>query len=95
MNAQETGEVPVFLFTVSHPNLGSPLRFSSDPTQLHTDTPLVYKTVSRGLTFFYMPISAVLPDDKDESPPSAKITLDNVNRETITLLGRPIPRPRS
>jgi hypothetical protein len=30
--AQESGEVPIFLLTITHPSLAAPIRLSTDPT---------------------------------------------------------------
>jgi hypothetical protein len=86
MNAQETGEIPVVLLTITHPDLATPIRLSSDPTTRITTDPLVYGTVSRGQSFQFLPFSVVLPDDKDEAPPSAHLVVDNIDRELIALI---------
>lgn len=86
INAQQSGEVAFLLLTITHPDIDETLRFSGDPTTRLSIDPLLYGTVSRGNTFYFVPFSTVLPDDKDESPPQAQLTLDNVNRDTIALL---------
>jgi hypothetical protein len=86
MNAEETGAVPVILLTITHSDLPDPLRLSSDPTTRLTTDPLTYGTVSRGNQFLFLPFSAVLPDDKDEAPPQARIMIDNIDRELIPIL---------
>lgn len=86
MNAQETGEVAVILLTITHPDLATPIRLSSDPTTRISTDPLLYGTVSRGQTYYFLPFSAILPDDKDEAPPSARIIIDNIDRELIRLI---------
>jgi len=84
--AEETGEVPIVLLTITHPLSASPAYVSSDPTQRITTDPLVYGTVSRGNQFLFVPFSIALPDDKNEAPPRAQIILDNVGRGFIPLL---------
>lgn len=86
MNAEETGEVPVLLLTITHEDLPSPIRLSSDPTARLSTDPLLYGTVSRGNQFLFLPFSAILPDDKDESPPQARLVIDNVDRQMIPVL---------
>jgi hypothetical protein len=86
LNAQETGEVPVFLLTVTHDDLATPLRFSSDPTSRISEEPLRYGTVSRSDTYDFLPMTLTLPDDSDGTPPAFSITLDNVMRDMIPLL---------
>lgn len=86
MYAQETGANLVTLLTITHPQLATPLYLSSDNTAIFSYTPLRSGTISRGLVFDFFPFSVILPDDKDESPPSAKLVIDNVGRELIPLL---------
>ena len=86
LNAEQTGETTIFLITVVHPSLGTPLRFSSDPTTRLTVDPLQYGTVSRGNTYNFLPIGLVMPDDSDQTPPAMKLVLDNVMRDAIPLL---------
>jgi|SRR5215212_190607 len=90
MYSQETGEVPILLITVipdvtEHP-AGPRYYFSSDPTTRMSDVPLVYGTFSRGRWYYYLPFSAILPDDKNDTPPVARIVMDNIDRELIRML---------
>lgn len=92
--AQETGEVPIFLLTITHPLLADPIRLSTDPTaQLSTD-PLVYYTASRGNNFLYAAVDITLPNEEDRSPPTSKLILQNVTRDLIPL-ARSISTPAS
>lgn len=87
MNAEQTGQVPVVLLTIVHPDLvDGPIRLSSDPTQRLSTDPLMYGTISRTNPYIFLPFSAILPDDKEESPPQARLVIDNVDREMISLL---------
>lgn len=90
--SQESGEVPVFLATITHPSLSAPIRLSTDPTSRISTDPLVYGTVSRGDTFFYAGIDLTLPDEQDRAPPTSKLTVANVTRDLIPL-ARSIPSP--
>lgn len=86
LNAEETGEVPIILLTIDHPDLAEPFYLSSDPTtRLDTIAP-AYGTVSRGETYLFVPFSLVLPDDKTDAPPVAQISIDNVDRALIPIL---------
>jgi len=85
-NAEATGEILIFLVTVTHELLETPLRFSSDPTERLSVDPLVYGTSSRGDTYSFLPLGLVLPDDSDGTPPAIKLTIDNVSRDMIPLL---------
>lgn len=86
MNAQETGEIVIFLMTVTHPDLDGPIRLSSDPTTRLSDSPLTYGTASRGQSFLFVPFGLILPDEKEAATPQAKVMLDNVDREMVNIL---------
>jgi len=94
VNAEQTGEIWVFLLTITHETLEEPLRFSSDPTARLSDEPLTYGTVSRGDTYEFLPLDVVMPDDSDATPPAIKLSLDNILRTTVPLL-RSISTPAS
>lgn len=83
--AQESSEIPVFLLTITHPSLTTPIYLSTDATARLTLDPLTYGTVSRGKTFLYAGIDVTLPDEQDKTPPASKLTIDNVTRELIPL----------
>ena len=83
--AQESGEVPIFLLTITHPSLESPIRLTTDATERFSDTPLKYRTVSRGEEFLYVGIDLTIPAEQDRSPPASKLTIANVTRELIPL----------
>jgi hypothetical protein len=64
--AQEAGEVAIFLRTITHPSLVTPIRLSTDPTARLTTYPLTYGTVSRSTTF--MPASTCLSPTSRTAP---------------------------
>lgn len=86
--AEETGDYPILLITITHPSLAAPLRISSDPTQrtVVTDEEVVYGTVSRAETFVFVPFSISLPNDSAEETPQTSITIDNVGREMVPTI---------
>lgn len=86
MNAENTGEVPVFLVTITHPQLDAPILLSTDPTERISDSPLTYGTRSRGLEYIFLPMSLSLPDEKDEGIPMMQMIIDNVDREMVGIL---------
>jgi len=87
MFAQESGEVAVFLLTISHPSLvDGPIRLSSDPTSRLSTDPLSYGTVSRGETFLFVGMEIALPDEQEKSPPATKMIISNVDRSIIPLV---------
>lgn len=83
--AQESGVVPIFLLTITHPELVNPIRLSSDDTSRLSTDPLVYGTVSRGDQYKYVAPKIQLPDERDRSPPQAKLVIANANRDLIPL----------
>lgn len=83
--AQESSDVPIFLLTITHPDLATPILLTTDPTSRITTDPLVYGTVSRGQTFLYAGVDVTLPDEQDRSPPASKLVVSNVTRELIPL----------
>lgn len=83
--AQESGEVPIFLLTITHPQLAEPILLTTDPTERITTDPLVYGTVSRGNTYLFAGVDITLPDEQDKSPPTSKLTVENVTRSLIPL----------
>lgn len=86
LTGQQTREIFIVLVTFRHNDLPTPLRFSSDPTIRHSLTPLLYKTVSRGLEFFYVPMAIQLPTETDGSPTNAQLSFSNVGLELINIL---------
>jgi len=86
MNAQETGEIPIVLLTITHEDAAEPIRISGDPTERLTTDPLVYGTTSRGETFTFIPFALSLPEDAEGTGPNARLVLDNVSRELIPLI---------
>jgi hypothetical protein len=92
--AQESGEVVIFLLTITHPSLGSPILLSTDPTARITTDPLVYGTASRSLTFLYAGIDVSLPDEQDRTAPASKLIVSNITRDIIPL-ARSVSTPPS
>ncbi|MEY9703711.1 DUF1833 family protein [Bradyrhizobium sp. YCK136] len=92
--SQETGEVPIFLLTITHAELEDPIHLTTDPTTRFSDVPLVYGTMSRGVQFLYAGIDVTLPDEQDKAPPASKLTIANVTRELIPL-ARSVSTPPS
>lgn len=83
---QETDEVVVCLLTVTHPEIGSPIYLSSDPTTRIALDPLIYATTSRGNEYLYLPFDFTLPEDKSDSPPRIQLSMDNTDRSLVAVL---------
>lgn len=82
--APETDEREVYLITLTHESWDAPIRLSTDQTvwlrnDERTGTPM-YGTISRGELYEFVPISATLPDSRDESPPTSTLNISNVSR---------------
>jgi hypothetical protein len=92
--AQEAGEVAIFLLTITHPSLVTPIWLSTDPTARLTTDPLTYGTVSRSTTFLYAGIDVSLPDEQDRTAPACKLIIANVTLDLIPL-ARSVSTPPS
>lgn len=88
--SQESGEVPIFLLTITHPQLTSPIYLTTDPTTRYSDSPPMYRTVSRTINFLYAGIDITIPDEQDKTPPASKLSIENVARDLIPL-ARSVP----
>lgn len=86
LTAQETGEISIGLITITHPATTEIGRISSDPTRRLGEDPLRYGTISRGEVYWYLPIDIVPPDSQEQSPPLARLSIDNIDRELIRLM---------
>lgn len=86
--AEETGEYPILLLTITATSIVEPVLISSDATQrVYEDAEqILYGTVSRGMTFFFVPFQIVLPSDTEDSAPQCSITIDNVSRQLMTVI---------
>jgi hypothetical protein len=86
MFSQETGELPVLLLTITHPDLATVWRLSSDNKDLLDEENQLRGTLSRGNDFYFYPMSVSLPEEGDDASNVIQITLDNVSREITPLL---------
>jgi hypothetical protein len=92
--SQESGEVAIFLVTISHPDLDEDILLSSDATERLSTDPLMYGTSSQGKTFYYVGMEVSLPDEQEKSPPACKLVISNVDRSLVPL-ARSIVSPAS
>ena len=88
MFAEETGDYPILLLTISGGGLTSDINISSDPTGrlLETDADIFYGTTSNGTDYYFLPFQLKLPDESDESSQQMSITIDNVSRELVPAI---------
>jgi hypothetical protein len=71
-----TGEEPVYLVEITHPQLVTPIRIVNDTQDL----------VHNGNTFFAVAFRIRFPDDISRSVPQVPISIDNVGREMTQFL---------
>lgn len=67
----DTTDVILVLLTISHSDLSSPIRVVNNTENI----------TSRGNEFIGYPFDVILPDNRDDAPPRAQLTIDNVSRE--------------
>ncbi|CAB4130462.1 Domain of unknown function DUF1833 [uncultured Caudovirales phage] len=76
LHSQETGEVWLVLLTLSHADLGTPIRVVNNNEDI----------TSRGNLFQSFPFDIVLPGQDADSPAKAVLRFDNVDRTAITAI---------
>ena len=74
--AERTGEIALELLTLTHPNMAVPLRVTSDSVQ----------TISNGNVFIAYPFAITLARSSNDSPPTARLTISNVDRRIVEAL---------
>ncbi|PTW61437.1 uncharacterized protein DUF1833 [Breoghania corrubedonensis] len=96
-DATASDEVEVVLIRITHPDLDTTIRLSSDPTERLSLEPLTYGTRSTwqtddGSPFLFVLLSTVLPDDQEETPPAATLILEVVDKDMAKPLRSTITR---
>ncbi len=91
LEAGSSAEVEVTLFRITHPDLPEPIKLSTDNTEQISLEPLMYGTRSTWLgdadnPFLFLPISAMLPDDQEDTPPAALLVLEAISTEITQSL---------
>lgn len=71
-----SGEEPVYLLEIAHPQLSSPVRAVNDTQDL----------ISGGNTFAACGFRVNLPDDFAQQLPRARLSIDNIGRELVQWL---------
>lgn len=79
-------DIPVSLLTFTHPNLDQPLRISSDETTCLSMDPYMMGTISRGATFYYVPIGLVLPGDDEATAPQMKLSVATIDQSIVRAI---------
>lgn len=68
---EETDDGLIALLTITHADLTTPIRVVANTVDV----------ISRGDEFIAFPFDIQLPSDEPDSPPSARLVIDNVSRE--------------
>jgi hypothetical protein len=79
---QNSSDLPLVLLTISHADLSEDIRVVNNKEAI----------TSNGLEYVAFPFDIQLPDSKEDSQPSAKLTICNVSREigqAIRLISTP------
>ena len=84
-SSEESELIKVFLLTLTHRTLPTPIYISSDPTvKLYDDFKnVIYGTVSNGIQYLYAGFQCSLLSDEQGSVPQAQITIPNAHRSII------------
>ena len=74
--AENTGEAFLVLITISHPDLVTPIRATSDGVD----------TLSRGVTYDAYPFDITLPDSREGALPSGRLQIDNIHQDITAAI---------
>lgn len=82
--AQETDVAVIVLLTLSTPDLLDDIRVCNVPVEKFDDLgDNVYGVVSNNQRYLFLPFDIELPQDDKTGAVSAKLTIDNVNRQIV------------
>lgn len=82
--AQETDVAVIVLLTLSTPELPDVIRVCNVPVEKYQDLGNnVYGVTSNSQRYIFLPFDITLPQDDKTGAVSAKLTIDNVNREIV------------
>ena len=73
LHAPETDDVFLVLLTLDHADMSAPIRVCNNTTDI----------TSRGDIYIAYPFQLTLPDDEDNRPPRARLTIDNIDRQIV------------
>ena len=76
LSGQEIGTAWLVLITISHADLPTPIRVTSDAVA----------TVSNGNTYTPFPFEVILPEDAEGRTPYAQLRIDNTTKEIAAAL---------
>ena len=79
---QDSSNLPLVLLEIDHSSLSEPIRVCNNKVNI----------MSNGEDYIGFPFEIILPDSKEDSPPTSKLRIDNVSREigqAIRLISSP------
>jgi hypothetical protein len=82
--AQETDEVFAVLLELNHSSFSSPIRASSDNGDTLADGTL--GTISNSTEFVFYPFEFIMPDQVEDAPPRARLSIDNIDRSIVAAV---------
>lgn len=82
--AQETDVTIIILLTLSSPELNEAIKVCNVPMEKFEDLgENVYGCTSNGQRYLFVPFDIDLPQDDKTGAVSAKLTIDNINRQVV------------
>jgi len=84
ITARSTAEVFLFLLTITHADLITPIYVTNDTQETLSNGQL--GVVSNGIEFTYIPFQFILPTLEKDSIPTTSLSLDNTTREIVSVL---------
>lgn len=91
--AQETDIAVIFLIELSSSDLTENIYICNVPLEKYTELgENVYGCTSQGKKYIFLPFEIELPQDDDTGAVSARLTVDNVNRQ-IVMYARQVLKP--
>ncbi len=86
LTRDSSADIPITLLTFTHPELFEPIRITSDETTCLSIDPYMMGTISRGETFYYVPVALVLPGDDEAAAPQMKISIATIDQAIIRAI---------
>ena len=82
-NASQTDECFIILIAITHDTLPVPILINTSGQDV----------VSNGDTYLFCPVEVTLSNDNDDTPPQAKLVIDNIDRTVVSAVRSIITPP--
>lgn len=86
LTRENSADIPISLLTFTHPDMPEAVPVSSDETVCLSVDPYMMGTISRGTTFYYVPMGLVLPGEDEAAAPQMKISIAAIDRSIIRAI---------